>query len=229
MEHRSGGGRPDPGPDPDQIAELRARADAGDRDSGGRLGELLARQGDRVGALRAWAQAYGDVSSTTRELAELLTEQDNLEGAVHAWQFSDVVWQNPAGLHQEYLSTLSPEDYLEQTSDDPEDWGYLEAEALASLRSLWGDGRNRYIARWAEHELPGSRGRSGTCSPRPLEQAKAMLVSELRRVLAQWAAQGGDPVRYRQAVETLENASGPLTIDLPGHVFTLTEARRRAQ
>jgi hypothetical protein len=225
MEDQSGGGRPDL----DQIAELRARAEAGDRNAGGRLGELLARQGDRVGALRVWAQAYGDVSSTTRQLAELLTEQDNLEGAVQAWQFSDVVRQNPAGLHQEHLSTLSPEDYLEETSDDPEDWAYLEAERLASLRADWGDGRNRYIARWAEHELPGSSCRSSTCSPRPLEQAKALLVLELRRVLTQWAARGGDPVRYHQAVETLENASGPVTIDLPGHVFTLTEARKREQ
>jgi hypothetical protein len=119
-------------PDPDQIAELRARADAGDRDAGGRLGELLAGRGDLEGALRVWAQAYGDTSSTTRRLAELLAEQGDLAGAVRAWQFSDVVWQNPAGFRAEYLSTLSPEDYLQETTHDPEDWGFMEARRRRS-------------------------------------------------------------------------------------------------
>jgi hypothetical protein len=97
--------------DPEQIAELQARADAGDRNAAGRLGELLAEQGD-------------------------------LEGAARAWRFSDVVWQNPAGLHAEFLSALSPEDYLQ---------------------------------------------------------------------------------------ETLKAARGPVTIDLPGHILTITEAPRREQ
>jgi len=86
-------------PDPDQIAELQARADAGDRNAAGRRGELLAGRGDPEGAVRVWAQAYGDDSPTTRRLGELLAERGALEGAVRAWQFSDVVWQNPAGLH----------------------------------------------------------------------------------------------------------------------------------
>jgi hypothetical protein len=127
-------------PDPDQIAEWQARADVGDRDAAGRLGELLARRGDLEGALRVWAQACGDRSSrTTRRLAELLAGRGDLEGAVQVWQFSDEVWQNPAGLHAEFLSALSPEEYLQETADDPEDWGFMETEQLARLLAEQGD------------------------------------------------------------------------------------------
>jgi hypothetical protein len=186
--HRSDSGMPDP----DQIAELRPQAEAGDRNAAGRLGELLARRGD-------------------------------LEGAVRAWQFSDVVWQNPAGLHAESRSTLSPEERLED--DDPEDWAFMESQELARLLAERGDGQRRYVASWAEHKLPGSQGRSTTWGPRPFEQAKARLIADLRRNLSTWAAWGGsDPVRYSQALETLEAASGPVTIDLPGHIIIITEA-----
>jgi hypothetical protein len=127
-------------PDLDQqIAESAARADAGDRNAAGRLGELLAKRGDLEGAVRVWAQAYGGDSPTTRRLAELRAERGDLEGAVHAWEFSDVVWQNPAGLRAEFLSTLSPEDYLEATADDPEDWAFMETEKLARLLAERGD------------------------------------------------------------------------------------------
>jgi len=115
-----------------QIAESAARADAGDRNAAGRLGELLARRGDLEGAVRVWAQAYGDVSATTRRLGELLAERGDLEGAVSAWRCSDVVRQNPAGLHAEFLSTLSPDEYLEW-DDEPEDWAFMETEQLARL------------------------------------------------------------------------------------------------
>jgi len=135
MENRSGRGTPDP----DEVAQLQARAAAGDRNAAGRLGELLAEQGDREGALRVWAHGYGNGSDTTRRVAELLAERGDLEGAVHAWQFSDVVWQNPEGRHQESLRALSPEDYLEATSDDPEDWAFMETERLASLLAERGD------------------------------------------------------------------------------------------
>jgi hypothetical protein len=126
-------------PDADQVAEWRARADVGDRNAAGRLGEMLARRGDLEGALRVWAQAYGDDSPTTRRLGELLAEQGDLQGAVSAWEFSDVVWQNPAGLQAEFLSSLSPEEYLEQTTDDPEDWLFMETEKLARLLAERGD------------------------------------------------------------------------------------------
>src|SRR5689334_14441249 len=106
-------------PDPDQIAKLQARADADDRNAAGRLGELLARRGDLEGAVQVWAHAYGDDSPTTRRLGELLAERGDLEGAVRAWQFSDVVRRNPAGLHAEFLSTLSPEERLDW-DDEPE-------------------------------------------------------------------------------------------------------------
>jgi hypothetical protein len=126
-------------PDPDQVAELRARADAGDRNAAGRLGELLARRGDLEGAVRVWAQAYGDDSPTTRRLGELLAERGDLEGAVRAWQFSDAVRHNPAGLHAEFLSTLSPEERLDW-DDEPEDWAFTESEELARLLAERGEG-----------------------------------------------------------------------------------------
>lgn len=219
MGHRSDSGIPDP----DQIAELRPRAEAGDRNAAGRLGELLARRGDLEGALRVWAHAYGDDSPTTRRLGELLAERGDLEGAVRAWQFSDVVWQNPAGLHAEHLSTLSPEERLED--DEPEDWAFMESQQLATLLAERGDGQRRYVASWAEHKLPGSLGRSATWAPRPFEQAKAGLVADLRRNLSTWAAWGGgDTARYSQALDTLQAAGGPVTIDLPGHILIITEA-----
>lgn len=93
------------------------------------------------GALRVWAQAYGERSSTTRQLAELLAERGDLEGAVAAWKFSDVAWQNPEGFREEFLSTLNPEDYLQETAFDPEDWAFMEAERLARLRAERDDGQ----------------------------------------------------------------------------------------
>lgn len=133
MEPRSGSGVPDP----DEIAQWQARAEAGDLNAAGRLGELLARTGDLEGALRVWAQAYGDDSPTTRRLAELLAEQGDLRNAVDAWQFSDVVWQNPAGMHAEYLAALTPEERLDE--DDPEDWAFMETEKLARVLADRGD------------------------------------------------------------------------------------------
>ncbi|MEU2287266.1 hypothetical protein ABZ614_36065 [Streptomyces sp. NPDC013178] len=133
MEDRSGSS----GPNQDEIAELRARADAGDRNAAGRLGELLARHGDREGALRVWARAYGDRSPTTKRLAELMAEQGDLAGAVNVWVFSDAVWQNPASFHEEYLDTLDPLDRADE--DDPEDWAFMEREQLANLLADRGD------------------------------------------------------------------------------------------
>jgi hypothetical protein len=135
VEHRSGSDTPDP----DEIAQLQARADAGDGNAAGRLGELLAGRGDREGALRVWTRAYGDRPGATRRLAELLAEQGDLDSAVQAWKFSDVVWQNPEGLREEYLNTLSPEDYLQETTDDPEDWAFMQAEELVRLLAQRGD------------------------------------------------------------------------------------------
>jgi hypothetical protein len=128
VEQRPGSGVPDLD---QQIAQLQARADAGDGNAAGRLGELLAGRGDLEGAVRVWTQAYGDGSETTRRLGELLAERGDLEGAVRVWQFSDVVWQNPAGRHAEFLSALSPEDFLQETTNDPEDWAFMETEQLA--------------------------------------------------------------------------------------------------
>ena len=133
MEDRSDGGIADE----EQIPRLRARAEAGDRDAAGLLGELLAREGDLEGALRVWADAYGDTSQTTRRIAELLAEDGDLEGAVHAWRFSDVVWQNRIGLHAQYLATLTDEERLDE--DDPEDRGFMEYQHLTRLLAERGD------------------------------------------------------------------------------------------
>lgn len=101
------------------------------------MGELLARLGDREGALRQWAHTYGDSSPTTKRLAELLAARGDLAAAVSVWKFSDRVWQNPAGFHAEYMATLDPEDRLEE--DDPEDWAFMEREQLVNLLADWGD------------------------------------------------------------------------------------------
>jgi hypothetical protein len=135
MEHRSGSGVPDP----NEIAELRARADAGDQNAAGRLGELLAASGDREGALQVWARAYGDFSPATKRLAELKAEDGDLEGALRTWTFSDAVWQNPAGLRQEYLNTLDDDDRALEDAYEPEDWAFMENEQLARLLAERGD------------------------------------------------------------------------------------------
>ncbi|WP_143736854.1 hypothetical protein [Microbispora sp. GKU 823] len=133
MEHRSSSDVPDR----NEIAELRARADAGDQNAAGRLGELLARSGDPEGALRVWARAYGGSSPTTKRLAELKAEDGDLQGAVSTWQVSDAVRQNREGLHQEYLDTLDAYERLED--DDPEDWAFIEEEELTRLLAERGD------------------------------------------------------------------------------------------
>ncbi|QFZ21011.1 hypothetical protein [Saccharothrix syringae] len=123
---------------PEQVAELRARAGAGNRNAAGRLGEVLAGRGDLDGALRVWAEAYGDESPTTKRLAEVLAEQGDLGEAVNAWRFSDVVWQNPEGGRQAWMDAL-PADERADWQDDPEDWGFMEAERLARLLAERGD------------------------------------------------------------------------------------------
>lgn len=135
MERRSGNDVPDL----DEIAQLRARADAGDRNAAGRLGELLAKHGDPEGALRVWAEACGATSSATRRLAELLVQEGDLEKAVSTWQVSDEVWQNPAGLRQEYLSTLNDEDRAQEEYCDPEDWTFIESQQLTLTLARRGD------------------------------------------------------------------------------------------
>jgi hypothetical protein len=50
------------------------------------------------------------------------------------------------------------------------------------------------------------------------------------RYLARWAGWcGSDPVRYSEALAALRSATGPVTIDLPGHVLAIAEARERGQ
>ncbi|WP_141582386.1 hypothetical protein [Actinomadura sp. WMMA1423] len=134
MEIRTDGGMPDQ----DEIAKLRAQAEAGDRNAAGRLGELLAKHGDPEAALHVWARAYGDASPTTRRLAELLADRGDLRAAVEVWQFSDPVRQNPDGLHEDFLAALDTDDRIDW-EDDPEDWAFMEREHLTTLLPERGD------------------------------------------------------------------------------------------
>ena len=96
---------------------------------------MLAERGDRAGALRTWAQAYGERAPTTKRLAEVLAENGDLDGAVSAWQVSDALRNNPLGRHQAYVRSLPPEDKWEAADDGvgPEGWESMESEQLARL------------------------------------------------------------------------------------------------
>lgn len=99
-----------------------------------------------------------------------------------------------------------------------------DAGNTASL-ALTRPGQRRYVARWAEHTDPGGRGASGSWIPVPIEQARTILIAELERNLDRWAGTGGsDPACYRDALRALQTATGPVSIDLPGHLLSITEA-----
>jgi hypothetical protein len=113
-----------------------------ERNEAGRRGELLAESGDLEGALRTWAEAYGEIAPTTKRLAELYAESGDLKRAVSTWTSSDALWGNPLGRHQMYRNSLSAEALLEDNDDDgtgDEGWGFMEAEALARLLFERGD------------------------------------------------------------------------------------------
>lgn len=188
MEHQSGSGTPDPG----EIAELQARADAGDCNAAGRLGELLARQDDLPGALRVWVKAYGGSSSTTRRVGELLAGRGDLEGAVGAWQVSDAVYQNPEGFHSEHMSSLSPEEYLER-DDDPEDWAFIESEHLARMLADRGD--------WASIAELRGMARPGDPAAKQLARLLAERGGEAAIAELRARADAGDPAAAKKLAE----------------------------
>ena len=85
----------------------------------------------------------------------------------------------------------------------------------------------RYVASWAEEKDQRGSGAASSWVPMPFGQAKAILLAELRRNLDLWRGIGGsDPALYDQALERLEAALGPLTINLPGHVLRIEETRQ---
>jgi hypothetical protein len=100
------------------------------------------------------------------------------------------------------------------------------ADAGEAVRlALYQQAQRCYIARWAEHKAPGGWGAASSWVPMPFGEAKATLIAELRRNLGNWAGWGGsDPARYRDVLARLETATGPVTLDLPGHVLSITEA-----
>jgi hypothetical protein len=79
----------------------------------------------------------GDRGAAGR-LGEVLAGRGDLKGAVQAWQVGDAVRHNPAGLHHEYLSTLSPEEFAER-DDEPEDWAFTEGGRLTVMLARQGD------------------------------------------------------------------------------------------
>src|SRR5262245_57907916 len=89
-----------------------------ERNEAGRRGELLAESGDLEGALRTWAEAYGEIAPTTKRLAELYAEGGDLKQAVSTWTSSDALWGNPLGRHQQYRKSLSAEDRMWDNDDD---------------------------------------------------------------------------------------------------------------
>lgn len=90
--------------------------------------------------------------------------------------------------------------------------------------------QRRYIAGWAERKTPGGWGAASSWVPMALEDAKATLIAELQRNLGKWAGIGGsDPARYSDALEVLTAATGPVIIDLPGHVLSITETPGRGR
>ena len=91
-------------------------------------------------------------------------------------------------------------------------------------------GQRRYAACWAERRDPGGRGAASSWVPLPFEEARAVLIAELERNLGRWAGTGGgDPARYSDALEALKAATGPVSIDLPGHVLSITEVPGHGQ
>jgi hypothetical protein len=77
---------------------------------------------------------------------------------------------------------------------------------------------------------PAAGGAASSWVPVPFEKAKATLIAELERNLGRWAGWGGsEPARYSEALGVLRAATGPVTIDLPGHVLSITEAPEHAQ
>jgi hypothetical protein len=118
---------------------MRARVDAGDRDAAGPLGELLAGQGDLHGAIKVWADTYGDRSPRTKRLAELLVQEGDPEDAVRVWEDSDAVWNNPISLYREYLASLPEEERQEYLYDITEEVAGTWIAVLSELMAHQGE------------------------------------------------------------------------------------------
>jgi len=104
-----------------KIAQTRARLEAGEHDAAGPLGELLARSGDRQGAIQVWGDAYGQESPSRKRLAELLAREGRLDLAVSVWEESLQVWHNPISLYSQHLARMSDEERTEALWDEPEE------------------------------------------------------------------------------------------------------------
>jgi hypothetical protein len=52
---------------------------------------------------------------------------------------SDAVYQNPAGVHEEFRDRLDQLDTQGLDISNPEDWAFIEAERLAGLLARRGD------------------------------------------------------------------------------------------
>lgn len=121
MENTPGGGASRAEKVADEIAQLRARVEAGDRDAPGPLGELLAGQGDLQGAIAVWDAAYGDEERLTKRLADLLVREGEVKDAVGVWEASYAVWTNPISLYRQGLAAMPADQRREFESDEPEE------------------------------------------------------------------------------------------------------------
>jgi hypothetical protein len=109
--------------------------------------------------------------------------------------------------------------------------GHLRRCGRKQARLRPGDSlQRRYIASWVEHKTSDGWGAASSWVPTAFESAKATLIAELQHNLGKWADIGGsDPARYSDALEVLMAATGPVIIDLPGHVLSITETPGRGR
>lgn len=175
-----------------------------------------------VAAREQWAEAWhpgnarsGPWSSYSFLLADgsyvLVTPEWQCRGWKWAWYAAD---------------QFTGREAVKLSADDFRSAQAAMADAGEAVRlALYQQAQCRYVARWAEHKAPGGWGAASSWVPMPFEKAEATLVAELRRNLDKWAGRGGsDPARYRDALAKLEAATEPVTLDLPGHVLSITEA-----
>lgn len=119
------------------------------------------------------------------------------------WQW--VRYRTGPGGNEDAQATCAGFRSARQAMDDAQ-----EAGALLAF------GERRYVASWAEEKDQRGCGAASSWVPMPFDQAKAILLAELRRNLDRRKGIGGsDPALYDQALERLEAATGPLTITLP--------------
>jgi hypothetical protein len=138
----------------------------------------------------------------------VLTAEETLDWQHRGWKWA---WYAAGQFTGREAVRLSTDDFWSAQA------AMADAREAVGL-ALYQQGQRRRVASWAEHKAPGGWGAASSWVPMPFEEAKTTLIAELRRNLDKWAGWGGsDPARYRDALARLEAATGPVTLDLPGH------------